>query len=83
MVGSVDSRGIFQELAALTSYPQAFPNGFGMVSCGTERAHLYQAFFISPEEREFYEVYGIAALETLFESQAVDPLDIKRPSCIN
>jgi hypothetical protein len=58
------------------------PDGFPAITCEDEICYMYTMAFISENEHNFFVEHGADALEDLFDSKAVDPIELMRPSCI-
>jgi len=72
----------FGKTALYFTNPNSFPEEFRHISCQSKIGNLFQSFFISPEERKFFEQHGAYKFEEILEEKSIDPFDLKRPSCV-
>ncbi|MCB2309240.1 suppressor of fused domain protein [Clostridium estertheticum] len=75
---------MYQKNALYFTIPYGFPDDYGSVKIlgQINKGVVYQSFFISQKEHEFFVANGAEAFEDILEEKEVDPFELNRKSII-
>ena len=79
---SPDFEREFQKEALYITNPFDLPDGASVIECDGKQGRLYEAFFISKKEYDYFLMYGAEKFEDMIQERALDPYKLARPSCV-